>query len=79
MTHIFIVNEKTFKLHLEYMFAGTGYSTNIPDFIVENKTEPVASSKEKTFTSMIADISKIKENDIVAFYVTGCKKIFGFF
>lgn len=79
MTHIFIVNENTFKIHLEYMFAGTGYSTNIPDFILENKTEQTASSKEKTFTSMIADISKVKENDIVAFYVTGCKKIFGFF
>ena len=23
-THIFIVNEKTFKYHLENMFAGTG-------------------------------------------------------
>lgn len=79
MTHIFIVNEKTFKIHLEYQFAGTGYSINIPDFILENKTEPKASSKEKTFTSMIADISKIRNNDIVAFYVTGCKKIFGFF
>lgn len=79
MTHVFIVNEKTFKIHLEYQFAGTGYSINTPDFILENKTEPKASSQEKTFTSMIADISKIRNNDIVAFYVTGCKKIFGFF
>lgn len=23
-THVFIVNEQTFKYHLEYMFAGTG-------------------------------------------------------
>lgn len=79
MTHIFVVNERTFKIHLEYMFAGTGYSTHIPDFIETEKTITTADFDEKTFVSMIADISKIRENDLVAFYVTGCKKIFGFF
>ncbi len=79
MTHIFVVNEKTFKIHLEYMFAGTGYSDHIPDFISQNKTCASADYDEKTFVSMIADISKIRENDLIAFYVTGCKRIFGFF
>lgn len=79
MTHIFVVNERTFKVHLEYMFAGTGYSDHIPDFIETDKTVTTANYDEKTFVSMIADISKIRENDLVAFYVTGCKKIFGFF
>ena len=79
MTHIFVVNERTFKIHLEYMFAGTGYSDHIPDFIETNKELTTANFDEKTFVSMIADISKIREQDLVAFYVTGCKKIFGFF
>ena len=79
MTHIFVVNERTFKIHLEYMFAGTGYSDHIPDFIETSKETTIANFDEKTFVSMIADISKIRENDLVAFYVTGCKKIFGFF
>lgn len=26
MTHVFIVNDQTLKIHLEYMFAGTGCS-----------------------------------------------------
>ena len=37
MTHIFVVDEQTFKVHLEYMFAGTGYSTYEPDFIDKDK------------------------------------------
>lgn len=79
MTHIFIVNEKTFKIHLEYMFAGTGYSNFEPDFIEREKIITKADGTEKTFVSMIADISKVRKDDLVAFYVTGCKKIFGFF
>lgn len=79
MTHIFIVNEQTFKVHLEYMFAGTGYSDNEPDFIDRDKIITKSDFKEKTFVSMIADISKVRIGDLVAFYVTGCKKIFGFF
>ncbi len=79
MTHVFIVNEQTFKVHLEYMFAGTGYGKNEPDFIECVKLSSTADNKEKTFASMIADISKVRIGDIVAFYVTGCKKFFGFF
>lgn len=79
MTHIFIVNEQTFKIHLEYMFAGTGYGENEPDFIDKIKLNSNADKIEKTYVEMIADISKVRPNDKIAFYVTGCKKIFGFF
>lgn len=79
MTHIFIVNEQTFKVHLEYMFAGTGYGKNEPDFIDKVKENDKADKVEKTYVEMIADISKVRPNDKVAFYVTGCKKLFGFF
>ena len=79
MTHIFVVSEKTFKIHLEYMFAGTGYGENVPDFINVEKDCTKADSTEKNFVSMIADISRLRFGDRVAFYVTGCKKVFGFF
>lgn len=79
MTHIFIVNEKTFKIHLEYMFAGTGYGENQIEFLESNNIDNFATSTEKTYVSMIADISKVRIGDLVAFYVSGCKKIFGFF
>ena len=79
MTHIFIVTEKTFKIHLQYMFAGTGNGEAIPDFIGCTKESKKADYDEKTFASMIADISKIRVGDRIAFYVTGCQKVFGFF
>ena len=31
-THVFIVDENTFKYHLEYLFAGTGSKDNKIDF-----------------------------------------------
>ncbi len=79
MTHVFVVNERTFKYHLEYMFAGTGYGENEPDFIENEKISNKSDNVERTFASMIADISKLRKNDLVAFYVTGCQKLFGFF
>ena len=30
MTHVFVVNETTFNVHLKFMFAGTGFSTFQP-------------------------------------------------
>ena len=31
-THVFIVDSTTFKIHLEYLFAGTGAKDNKVDF-----------------------------------------------
>ena len=31
-THVFIVNEQSFKIHLEYLFVGTGSKNNDVDF-----------------------------------------------
>lgn len=75
MTHVFVVNERTFNIHLQYLFAGTGYQENDLSCIIDSS----ASSTEKTLTGMIADISKLRAGDKVLFYVTGCKKIFGVF
>lgn len=76
MTHIFIVNEQTFNIHLEYLFAGIGYSDFEPQ--LKNKS-PAEYEAEKTLTGMIADISRVRVGDSVIFYVTGCRKLFGIF
>ena len=76
MTHIFIVNENTFDYHLRYLFAGTGYGDNEPDL---DKIDGSEYHAEKTLTAMISDISKVREDDFVIFYVRGCKKFFGIF
>ena len=74
-THVFIVNEQTFKHHLEYMFAGTGNS-NVPMFL-NNPTH--ISEGEKAHIGMIADISRVRVGDEIIFYLTGCKEFYGFF
>lgn len=81
MTHIFIVDEKTFDVHLKYLFAGTGYTHNEtgPQTLDLASKLDKADSTEKTLVGMIADISRIREGDHVLFHVTGCKKIFGIF
>lgn len=75
MTHIFIVDENTFNIHLNYLFAGTGCKDNDLSCITNTKSTPT----EKTLTGMIADISKVRVGDKVLFYVTGSKKIYGVF
>ena len=74
--HVFIVDKYTFIHHLEYMFAGTGFSTFQPAL---NSISKSKYDYENTFTGMIADISKVRNGDKVLFYVTGVKKFFGIF
>jgi hypothetical protein len=37
-THVYIVNSTTFKVHLEYLFAGTGAKDYIVDFNDKKET-----------------------------------------
>ena len=76
MTHVFVVDKTTFNIHLQYMFAGTGFSTFQP---LLYSTTANKYANEDTFTGMIADISKVRNGDKVLFYVTGIKKFFGIF
>ncbi|MBE6740283.1 MAG: DUF91 domain-containing protein, partial [Ruminococcaceae bacterium] len=77
MTHVFIVDTKTFKYHLEYMFAGTGASCDAPfleDFNYQNpkkKKDGVPATSEKNIVAMIADISRVRPNDKIVFYLQG--------
>ena len=78
MTHVFIVNDQTFKYHLEYMFAGTGADSRFPVFL-KDAPEDCHYSTERNLVGMIADISRLEVGDEVIFYLTGCTKFYGFF
>jgi hypothetical protein len=77
--HVFIVNEKTFKYHLEYKFVGTGASNKAALFLDEPNTEKIHSSTERNLVGMIADISRVRKGDKVIFYLTGAGKFYGVF
>jgi len=68
MAQVFIVDEKTFDLHLKYSFAGTGAKDNSIDFI-KNNLSVLPSTTEKMLTGMIADISRIRNDDKIIFYL----------
>jgi len=78
MVHVFIVNEKTFKYHLEYMFAGTGASDKLSPFL-QNATTTFNASTERNLVGMIADISRIRIGDKVIFYLQATKHYEGQF
>lgn len=65
-THVFIVDEDTFRFHLEYMFAGTGANVLINYF---NNSISSSSSLDKLYASMLADCSRVRKNDNVLFYL----------
>lgn len=86
MTHVFIVNEQTIKIHLEYLFAGTGSSNDAP-FLIDaqyanprKKTEgKITSSAERNLAAMIADVSRIRIGDKIIFYLQSSNNNSGMF
>ena len=78
MAHVFIVNEQTFKTHLEYQFAGTGASDVSTDFIFDPSIQ-IHSQNEKRSVGMIADLSRIRQGDKILFFVTKIAKFYGIF
>lgn len=78
MAHVFIVNNITFKYHLEYLFAGTGASDVSTDFIFD-ATIKLNSQDEKRSVGMICDVSRIKKGDKILFFVTKVAKFYGVF
>lgn len=71
-THVFIVNEQTFKCHLEYMFAGIGAKDKKSSFLYDASVKFNATS-ERNLVSMIADISRIQIGDNIIFYLQASK------
>ncbi len=76
-THVFIVNSTTFKLHLEYLFAGTGAKDNKIDFN-DNPTTSLHATTENMLIGMIADGSRVRRGNQIIFYLQQefSKKIF---
>jgi len=76
-THVFIVDSTTFKLHLEYLFAGTGAKDNKIDFNNSPNTSLHATT-ENMLIGMIADGSRVRCGDQIIFYLQQefSKKIF---
>ncbi len=67
-THVFIVDTITFKLHLEYQFAGTGAKESYIDFNA-NPNTILRGAAENNLVSMIADAQRVRKNDYVIFYL----------
>lgn len=67
-THVFVVDKTTFKLHLEYMFAGTGAGNKKVPFLTGIE-EPIHWATENNLVGMIADISRLRIGDKIIFYL----------
>ena len=67
-THVFVVDTRTFKVHLEHLFAGTGAGEHHIDF--NNNTEcDLHHSVEKNLCGMIADANRVRKDDFIIFYL----------
>lgn len=78
MVHVFIVNERTFKYHLEYMFAGTGAGDKDAPFLID----PICNfngNTERNLVGLIADISRVNIGDKIIFYLEKEARFFGVF
>ena len=73
-THVFIVDSTTFKIHLEYLFAGTGSKENRVDFI-NSPSIYIHHGRENPLVGMIADGSRIRKGDQVVFYLQQSQEI----
>jgi len=67
-THVFIVDAKTFKVHLEHLFAGTGAKDHAVDFN-DSKKSSLHHATERNLVSMIADGSRVRNGDNALFYL----------
>ncbi len=76
-THVFIVDSKTFKMHLEYLFAGTGAQDIQIDFNATSNTS-LHYAIENMLVGMTADASRIRQGDNIIFYLQmkSAEKIF---
>lgn len=83
MTHVFIVDEITFKYHLEYMFAGIGAKDKQANFLtnptVSNDKKSLPPATERNLVAMIADISRVKVGDKIILYLQSTSESSGMF
>lgn len=67
-THIFIVNSKTFDIHLKYLFAGTGSKEHLIDFN-NSENSSLHHSVENMLVAMSSDACRIRKDDKIIFYL----------
>lgn len=67
-THVFIVDERTFPVHLGYMFAGTGARNHDIDFNGRSLSR-LPPSTERNLVGMMADAGRVRTGDQVVFYL----------
>lgn len=67
-THVFIVDTTTFKIHLEYLFAGTGAGDKYIDFNDGPLTD-LPYGTENNLVGMISDSQRIRVGDFIIFYL----------
>jgi len=71
-THVFIVDNNTFKTHLEYLFVGTGAKDKLVDFNDSETTEHYGGGRSKSeigLVAMMADGCRMRAGDYVIFYL----------
>lgn len=76
-THVFIVDENTFKCHLKYLFAGTGAKEKDVDFNNTSTSTLYPGKKhaaESGLVTMMADCCRIREGDYIIFYLQATAK-----
>jgi hypothetical protein len=67
-THVFVVDNATFRSHLEHMFAGTGAKDYSVDFN-EQRVTALSHMRENLLVAMIADSLRVRIGDYVLFYL----------
>lgn len=78
MAHVFIVDETTLPIHLQYKFAGTGAKNYNCNYLFDSSIE-INANIERVLTEMIADISRVKREDKILFYLQKSEKHEGMF
>lgn len=81
-THVFIVDDNTFKYHLEYLFCGTGAKEKVIDFN-NCKNSHLHPATENSLVAMMADGCRVRKGDLIIFYLQATSehegKFFGVF
>lgn len=71
-THVFVVDEITFRCHLKYLFAGTGAKDKDVDFNgtpTSTLYPPKKYAAEAGLVAMMSDCSRLRGGDLVLFYL----------
>ena len=71
-THVFVVDEITFRCHLKYLFAGTGAKDKDVDFNgtpTSTLYPPKKYAAEAGLVAMMSDCSRLRDGDLVLFYL----------